>query len=252
MRSADLARRQTAALAAIQRVLGDVVAELWKAVVVDLSDASLEAWLLEIRPLVLGAQNQASALTLAYLGELGLDLVAPRDLEAVRDVDPSVAWSRPVVTARAKIAEGKDGSVAFRQGLRRAKDLSATAVQLAQTHTAREVMLADRRVVGYRRVLNGARSCGLCAVASTQRYRVGDLMPIHSSCDCGVAPIIGSDDPGQVINEGLLDGLNSEVRARFGPNVERSDWANLLVTEAHGEVGPVLTVRKHSTQGPPG
>lgn len=69
--------------------------------------------------------------------------------------------------------------------------------------TEPEDELAKRRVIGYRRVLTG-RSCVFCAAAATKVYRRGDLMPLHAHCDCGVAPIYGTGDPGKVVNRGVL------------------------------------------------
>lgn len=63
--------------------------------------------------------------------------------------------------------------------------------------------LGKRRVIGYRRVLTG-RSCVFCAAAATKVYRRGDLMPLHAHCDCGVAPVYGTADPGLEVNKRLL------------------------------------------------
>lgn len=71
--------------------------------------------------------------------------------------------------------------------------------------------LAARRVVGYRRVLTG-RSCMLCAAAATRIYRRGDLMPLHAHCDCAVAPVYSSSDPGRAANRALLGQLKKRGR----------------------------------------
>ncbi len=50
-------------------------------------------------------------------------------------------------------------------------------------------------------------------MASTQRYNSDNLMPLHTFCDCGVAPITGDVDPGRVVNEQLLRQLKESGAA---------------------------------------
>lgn len=66
-----------------------------------------------------------------------------------------------------------------------------------------------KTVTGYRRVIHpelskSGQSCGLCIVASTNIYSRGDLLPIHSGCNCEVSEIYstkeGVFDPGHQIN----------------------------------------------------
>lgn len=88
---------------------------------------------------------------------------------------------------------------------------------------------------------------------------------IVSNCDCTVAPIWGTKDPGSVINRELLDQLQR--------NTDRSDYwrgggmvdehGNLVdkdgrriapddavKVEEHGELGPVLVDPHHHFAGP--
>ena len=98
-------------------------------------------------------------------------------------------------------------------------------------------------------------------------------MPIHNHCDCGVAPIIGERDPGQVINRQLLNDLKSSggsqswkdrsisvdedgvIRHRRIETVDGErrevfgDPLNVAVRQ-HGELGPVLTDRAQHFAGP--
>lgn len=66
-----------------------------------------------------------------------------------------------------------------------------------------------KTVVGYRRVVHpelskSGHSCGLCIVASTMLYKRGDLMPIHSGCNCETVEVYMLNgevfDPGEQIN----------------------------------------------------
>jgi hypothetical protein len=168
-------------------------------------------------------------------------------------------------------------TAAVGDGERRVRSLALTDVELAVTHTARERLKDEPEVRFYRRVLTGAESCGLCIIASTQRYRKRDLLPIHPNCDCVVAPILGDQDPGRSINStrvsdeasptgetadgvpiyGPDDVLDTEfltrevhdaIRETFGEvafDARQIDYRKILLVERHGELGPVLTVERH-------
>ena len=152
----------------------------------------------------------------------------------------------------------------MKAGQERLDSLAATDLQLAKTHTAQQALSRDARVVGYRRVLEGTYSCGLCIVASTQRYRKAELMPVHPGCDCDVVPIYGDRDPGRLINAGALADVHAAVKDRFGVDSEAARaipriydgkgdptlYRDVIVTHNHGEIGPVLGVRGQDFTGP--
>jgi len=214
-------------------------------------------------PRVLGAQRQMAALTEAYLAALLGDMlgrpVRPAGVPAptvagLRGVDPDVVYARPFRTLYASLGEGRSFPDAMDDAARRLTHLASTDLQLAKTHTARQVLSGTGRVVGYKRVLVGDRSCGLCVVASTQRYRKDRLMPIHPGCDCAVAPIIGDQDPGQVINADRLDDVHDAIQQTFGVSAAAArgpiDYRDVLVEHVHGEIGPVLARRGDRFTGP--
>ena len=121
------------------------------------------------------------------------------------------------------------------------------------------------RFTAHRRVLTG-RSCMFCATASTQRYRVDQLMPLHNHCDCAVAPIIGDADPGQIINHDLLGSLKKAGGSKYWKQrglVDIDQDGNFLVAgpggtsrvlqvaeRQHGELGPVLVDRHDDFTSP--
>lgn len=204
-----------------------------------------------------------------------------------RDVQidiPTVERLRPRPERRTQIEipdlperDRKPLTAAVGDGERRLQSLALTDVELAVTHTVRERLADEPEVRFYRRVLTGAESCGLCVIASTQRYRKRDLLPIHPNCDCVVAPIIGEQDPGRVINstriaegaesqdenaagvpvfdaDDLIDAdllsqdVHEAIRETFGEvafDARRIDYRKILLVERHGELGPVLTVARH-------
>lgn len=228
--------------------------------------------------LVAASQSRTVALVDAYVTALhaaigrrgrpaGLDTT--QVLAGVRNgADPVEVYLRAIVTARTVLSRGNSVSDAMRAGRARAVSAAETDVMLAQRHT----VAADRRVRFYRRTLTG-QSCALCATASTQRYRTGDLMPIHNHCDCGVAPIIGDVDPGHVINRQLLRDLKAqggsqywkdrgivvdedgtvrkrEVVVEDGERREVPGEPLAVEVEEHGELGPVLVDASHRFTGP--
>lgn len=191
-----------------------------------------------VAPVVEGAQANIGALTNVYLANIEAELIGSpvrpvalsKNLfttEALRGVTAKEAFQRPGLTIWTGLSEGKPLSMLINKGLSRALDITRTNLQLASTHSARANFKNNQRVVGYRRVLSGSDSCSLCELASSQRYHVEDLMPIHPGCSCGVSPIYGHADPGQVID--------SQRRSN-------TDDIEIVVKE-HGEIGPVLAVK---------
>lgn len=168
-------------------------------------------------------------------------------------------------------------TAAVERGVRRAKTIAMTDLELAATHAAREFLADEPRVKFFRRVLTGAESCGLCVIASTQRYHKEHLMPIHPNCDCGIAPIYGDKDPGKIINskrvtddatqagesrdgvpvfedDQLIDtdlltqDVHDAILREFGQmafDARQLDYRKVLLVQEHGELGPVLTVARH-------
>jgi len=123
-------------------------------------------------------------------------------------------------------------------------------------------------VVGYRRVLsNRPNHCALCVLASTQRYHRENLMPIHPGCGCTVAPVFSTDDRSDqlVLDPSLAQEVDNIIRrdlgedyldrnrskskgGRSGPDL----YKDIVVTNDHGELGPVLGVRGHHFERDPG
>lgn len=135
--------------------------------------------------------------------------LVPRLPQIRGGVSPAEVYHRSIVEARRMVSTGSTFDEAMAAGRARAVSTARTDVSLANKAEIDRGGELRPWVVGYRRVLTG-QSCAFCAVASTQRYRSARLMPLHPSCDCDVAEIFGTEDPGQVINRQLLDALKSE------------------------------------------
>lgn len=227
-------------------------------------EADIARFVRAVVPVVEGGQVQIAALTDAYLAAVhqGMTGTPARPVgvaanlvndEAMRGVSTAEVYSRSGPEVWSALDKGHSVTAAVTAGLRRAQTMAATDLQLAKTHASRHVLGRRDGVVGFRRVLTGRRSCALCGIASTQRYRHEDLMPIHPQCDCSVAPIVGDRDPGQVIDPDTLDSVHQSVEDRLGvsdPSGRTVDYRQLVVVHEHGEIGPVLAVKGQTFTGP--
>lgn len=249
----------------------DRFAELATAVVEDAAAETgivVEAYIDEVAGTVSGRPpRSADPLDLAEL-----------TIEQLRGVNPLDAWRRPAITARAGLAAGKPFEEAMAEAANRANAQAQADIALAHREAARRTMENTPGVDGYRRVLTGV-SCSLCRIASTQRYRTADLMPIHPRCDCRVLPIVDGYDGGRIINRDLyrelkssgeLDRLNRRNRSTTGRSraeaaARRRELASRQASidgtqtaldldappqapavRQHGELGPVLVDERHA------
>ncbi|WP_399142173.1 hypothetical protein Q3A86_32755 [Streptomyces sp. NBUA17] len=170
-----------------------------------------------VLPVVLAAQQTMGQITDAYLAAMVADMLggaaAPVGVqldEALRGVAPEEVYHRPFVTMYSALASGHDYAASLGEARTRLLSITETDLQLARTHAARQAM--QRGGVRYfRRRLTGTKNCALCVIASTQRYRVKDLMPIHPGCHCKPDPLPGDRDPGQIIDEDLLKEAHDAV-----------------------------------------
>lgn len=238
-------------------------------------DADVEKFIALVVPMVLGGQQTVSSLTNAYLARLALlrfgGAFIPADIHLRRVTGAAVRAGTPPedVYYRAgkqtwtALSRGYSLTAAVQQGLDRAQEAAATDLQLAKTYTAREVIAQDERATGFRRVLEGPSSCGLCALAATQRYNRGDLLPIHPACDCTVEPLYGAEqvDPGGAqlarIHElaaeffnAPADGQTHAISAGSHSDKRGLDFRDLVVVHQHGELGPVLARKGQTFTGP--
>lgn len=259
----DIARRHLQVELGVRNKLAATITGLW-ALTAGFDDASADEWTAAAVPAVIGAQVAVAGLTSARFdatSRAATGQPAPNLRIRTADVtgaavrggtDPSDVYLRAIVAARVAVSEGIDPVDALRRGRDRAVKTALTDLQLTRTHMSRRLVAGDPRIVGYRRQLNG-ESCALCEVASTQRYHRGDLMPIHPGCDCSVAEIYGQSDPGHVIDPDRLDQIQRAVADELGVDHAPTDAESLrrlIVVREHGELGPVLAVRKHQFTGP--
>jgi hypothetical protein len=201
-------------------------------------EADLVRFVPAVVPIVAGAQVATARLVTGYVALMtriavgGAIPAPPAPLAALRGVLAAELYTRPVIAVRTALSHGKPFVEAMDLGRQRAEQLAGTDVLLAQRAATLHAVKADRRIVGYRRVIT-AGSCTLCAVASSEIYGPDEPMAIHVSCDCGVAPIYRTSDPAHARNETLRSTALGEAPAGG------------VAVHYHGELGPVLTEADH-------
>lgn len=196
-------------------------------------------------PAVQAAQLQVANLTSVYLASTTATTPMPVDdiVTLGRGTPNDVVYSRPVITARTLVSKGKPIDEAFDAGYRRLESLATTDLQMAKVRQA-DASLAHAGVTHYRRVPKGAGTCAMCIIASTKRYNVGTLAPIHPGCDCGVEAIPAGFDLDDVLDVDLLNTTHAKVEDFQGVQDRGGravDYRKLIITKEHGEIGPLVT-----------
>ncbi|MFJ8755672.1 hypothetical protein [Streptomyces cyaneofuscatus] len=222
-------------------------------------DADAALFIERVLPVVLGVQQQLGQITDAYLSAVIADMMGGATAPAgaalsdeLRGVPPEDVYRRPFVQVWTALSHGHDPADAIGQGRTRLLSITETDLQLARTHAARDSM--ERGGARYfRRRLSSGKNCALCTIASTQRYRVENLMPIHPGCHCKPEPLPGNRDPGHVIDEQLLKDAHAAIARDLGESDaggRAPDYRDVIITREHGEYGPLLAVRRNNFTGP--
>lgn len=230
----------------------EAIGRLWDATVQDPTDATLGLWVERA-----GATDRAYRVAASRAAEAYVNAVEPAmtgdrwsgspvDHQAVADgvrngVPPEDLWARPVVRLRALL--GANPLVdALRRARGYAEEIQATNAGLAGRNASNASMATSTRIVGYRRVTDG-NACDFCQLASTQRYTLGALMPLHGgSCGCTVVPIIGNQDPGRVLDKELLGRLKEKSKDLKASDL-KDEYTKRVEIKEHGELGPVLVAK---------
>ena len=225
-------------------------------------------------PAVQGGHLQAATLTNAFVRSLAtmdgqrVSAMPGVDRDRIlgyRGVPATEVYRRPAITTYSALADGKSFDAARAVGRSRLLSLAASDLQQARSRQSRDAYTAT----GFEytvRVLSGNENCALCVIASTQRYIIGELQPLHPGCDCGERGVRAGYDPGVVVDRDVLEQTHSDIwdqirqqdfNARdlgVGKTDAKgrriSDFTDLIVSREHGELGPVLTWRKDHFTGP--
>jgi len=244
-------------------------------------DADFEAFTKLIEPTLTGGRLQAARLQVGFYQEMaklqgqtfGVPAISAPDFTVSKLRNGAAAqevYRRPFVDVYTALSKGKDMTQAIAAGGTRIGSIVSTDMQLSRRNAGFLARSKNDNIVGYARTLTGSENCALCAIASTQRYRRDNLMPIHPGCDCGEMPIYGDQDPGQVIDQIRLDstydtiaqqlkidpdfggrdaGLGKLIRSPTEGD-KLADYTEITITSEHGEYGPTLRWRDQAFTGP--
>jgi hypothetical protein len=238
--------------ARIRATLVKQVEALWLASP-DYRDGDIANLVARLVPMVQAGQLQLANLTSVYLAQQAtllrgipyaparVDRAAMADIRGVPDRE---VFRRPAVTMYTELKAGKNMGEAVQAGAARLVSITGTHLQLAKTTQAQKSFEASGATF-FRRVLSGSENCKICVLAATQRYRVAIKPAVHPGCDCGVAELHPKENPGKTIDPALLSAV-TELESKDG----KLDPRDLITIHEHGELGPVLTWRKHAFTGP--
>lgn len=245
----------TDAVADVRARLVAFAATAWAASAA-IDQASLALLVGRVVPAVAAAQLRVANLTASFLArQTGGPpaLVIPQFVTSGRGIAPTRVYARPMIAARTAVKEKKTFAEAREIGAERLESLVTTDVQMAKVRQAdMSLWVAGRQY--YRRVPKGRSTCALCLIASTQRYRVGNLLPIHPGCDCGVEVLPAGADLDEMFDASrVLEATHAKVEEFAGAQDRGGrapDYRKLLITHDHGEIGALVGWRGQGFTGP--
>lgn len=220
-------------------------------------DPDADQFVRDAVPLVHGTQRALGAFTAAFIAaHAAAALQRPVRPPRVPDtsminlragVVPSVVYRRPFVALYTALSDGRPLAEAVHLGAVRLEQVAEADLQLTYAAASQAAMrdLPDARPTGWRRVLVGDENCALCVVASTNRYTIEDLNPIHPGCDCAVQPVFGQDRHADR-DAARLEQVHAAVAELTAGTADRGarapDYRHLVVSMIanHGELGPML------------
>lgn len=249
--AAARARIQDTVLAQVVALIQRLLSGRWY------DEAAIAAAVPELDAVVRQGQDVTRDLTRTYLDQslLVLDAAPPRvdpDLpERLRPVDVGAEWERPAEQYRYARSQGADDASAVGAAVERAQHLAVEDLDLAMRETTRRHLANAEDVTGYRRVihpeLSQSGTCGLCVAAADRVYKVDDLMPIHTNCNCAPMPIVrGRGDPARIFNGVDTTELYRRVLQTAGSTAADKLRNARVTVSSHGELGPVLHDPGHS------
>ncbi|MGW4127964.1 hypothetical protein [Amycolatopsis japonica] len=146
-------------------------------------------------PIIRGGQSALASLVAAWVAQLAGDAagyrIAPPSIPATaavnlrNGVDDTDVYVRPFVEIYTLLSKGASLTEAVTSGELRLREITEMDLQQTYSYASRaalEELPEDARPRFWRRVLNSPENCAMCVLASTQRYRIQKLKPIHPGC----------------------------------------------------------------------
>lgn len=238
----------------VRRRLTEYATRLWGSMG-SWRDSDVDRFIEVLIPKVLAGQKQVAQLTDTYLARLsGSKPAGTIDVTDLRGIPDEQVYRRPATALYVALGfKGKDFNEAQKDATERLVSILATGLQMAKVRQARQTLSTASGVEAFRRVLKGPKNCTLCIIASTQRYWKRDLLPIHPGCDCEIDTLGIGDHSEQVLDGDLLEQVHAQVEGFAGVSDRggrEPDYRKLIVTNEHGEIGPLLGWKHQKFTGP--
>lgn len=231
----------------------------------DYRAADAAAFVGQALPLLRGGQRTMTDLVAAYLqqtasaaaqsaGGVGSLVVATPsmlglDLGRV-GVGMREVYTRPYRQVWLEVSRGQTMTTAVERGATRLAEVAELDLQNTEAKAfayAMPSMAVEVRPAYWRRVPRGDVTCAMCILASTQRYRVDTLKPIHPGCDCGVAVVYrGQPDPLDDTDQARYDAAHAaavELTGRSDLGGRLVDYRKIPITGQHSEIAAPLLRR---------
>lgn len=169
---------------------------------VDDIDGTGQTWAARSAIQIQAVQTTGVALTVGYLAafvasETGQPPAPPAVDETTvgqaQDGQPLLpALVAALITVKTALKDGREPGQAMRLGQQRAARLVGEAAVHPARVTLHEAMEASSdQITGWRRVTQGATSCGACMASADGRVRsAGERLRIHPFCDCTAEPVV--------------------------------------------------------------
>lgn len=188
-----IARRQDR-LTALRTITASNLSKMWVGLDSYVDDVD---WLRRAGLVVGAGQSRAVDMQVATLQALLADRLT-FDRAGILDM-ARIDLGQPFIAFANALDSGLKFDEAVEAGRLRAEGVGESSVQWA-ARAANQAAEGDERIVGWTRTL-GPGSCDWCITVSTQRYRSSESASFgHLRCTCAVDPIIGTRDPGRVLN----------------------------------------------------
>lgn len=254
MTVADALAAQTTARARLRERTSAVILANWDALG-GYRDADVEIFLTRVLPMIQSGQLTTAQVTAQFIGRVISEVtgaaseaavLGSSEVTSLRPVDDDVVYTRPFVTVRTALSQGAPLAVAVATARDRLERLVLDDLSLAHRRASLISIGQRDEVESYRRVIRpeiaAGGVCGLCITAASRVYKRGDLLPIHSRCNCEVMPVIRAPggritDPGARMNDLDIETVYRDAGSTLAADLKKTRYT----IKEHGELGPMLT-----------
>jgi hypothetical protein len=189
----ELTRAHILAQARLREIVAAAVVTLWNGLP-SYDETEVDPFVASVVPIVTAGQNQAAALTEAYLARMLRRQpigIAPDGLvgPSVRaGTPPEEVYRRPFVNVWTALGNNIPWEEAVGAGRARVDATAQADMALSSRATFQAVQEADDGIYGYQRVADGG-ACAFCLAVNGAYVKSADASPLHNRCGCSLEPL---------------------------------------------------------------